>query len=43
MVQDTVTAMTYSEAEGHFSCFNGNIARFNYSVFTHKLEITRRL
>jgi len=41
--------ITLSEAEGHFSVLNlcdtnnlGNIACFNYSVFTYKLETTRR-
>jgi len=41
--------ITLSEAEGHFCCFFtfvisiGNIACFNYSVFTHKLESARGL
>jgi len=42
--------MTLSEAEGHFCCFkicnthnSGNIACYNYSVFTHKVESARDL
>jgi len=49
--RDIVTMpMALSKAEGHFCYFNlcnthisGNIACFNYIVFTHKLESTRGL
>jgi len=32
--------MTLSETEGHFCRTTGEIWRFNYSVFTYKLEST---